>query len=158
MPALRPRSCSRPRTPSPSTSCRSKTSRSTPSGFNELVTGANAAIATQHQEIEADRDHFAARSRQHLPAQLDGAVMAVDAVAQAKDVALLLHPLLVSVGDALLDAGMADRLEGACEMAGVFLPEGADQDTAPLGVGLVPHGDVVLDDDLQVAHGQHVAQ
>src|SRR5690242_10267276 len=62
------------------------------SGLDELVAGADAAIFAQHQEVEADRDHLAARGRQHFPAQLDRIVVAVDAIAQAEYVALLLHP------------------------------------------------------------------
>src|SRR5260370_25016727 len=84
--------------------------------------------------------------------------MAVDAVAQAKHIGLLLHPLVVGVGHAFLDAGMADRLERAGEVLGVFLPKGADQRAAPLGIGLVPHGDVVLDEGLQGAHGADMAR
>ena len=41
---------------------------------------------------------------------------------------------------------MAHRLERARKMMGVFLPQCADELAAPLGVGLVPHGDVVLDE------------
>src|SRR5690349_10576810 len=84
--------------------------------------------------------------------------MAVDAVTQAEDVALVLHPLLVGVAHPLLDAGMADGLERARKVTGVFLPQGADQLPAPLGVGLVPHGDVVLNEGLHVGHGQDLAR
>src|SRR5260370_8424408 len=116
MAARRLRSCSRRRTPSRCTSCRWPSSRSTPSGLNELIAGADAAILAQHQEVEADRDHLAAAGRRHLPAQLDRAVMAVDAAAQAEDVALLLHPLLVGVGHALFDPRLAPRFYCAPEV------------------------------------------
>src|SRR5579885_1438639 len=152
MPARRRRSCSSRPTPSPCRSSRSTSSRSTPSHFNELVAGADAAIFAQHQEIEADRDRFSAIRRQHLPAQLDRVVMAVDAVAQAEDIALLLHPLLVGVGDARLDAGVTDRLDGARQMTGVLLPERANGGAAPFGIGLVPDADVTLDELLDVGH------
>ncbi len=83
--------------------------------------------------------------------------MAVDAVAQAKDVALLLYPLLVGVAHAFFDAGMARRLERAREMPGIVLPKGADQGAAAFDVGFVLHGDVGLDKGLEVAHALDMA-
>jgi hypothetical protein len=40
---------------------------------------------------------------------------------------------------------------------GVFLPQYADELAAFAGVGLVPHGDVVLDEGLDIAHGRNMA-
>jgi hypothetical protein len=83
--------------------------------------------------------------------------MAVDAALQAKDVAFLLHPLVVGLGHALLDAGVAHGLERARKMMGVFLPQCADELAAFADVRLVPHGDVVPDEGLDVAHGRSMA-
>ncbi len=93
-------------------------------------TSEDAAILAQHHEVEADRDHLAACRRQHFPTQFDRVVMAIDAVTQAKDAALLLHPFFIASGHARFDAGMADRFEGARQVTGLGLPESADDGTA----------------------------
>lgn len=79
-------------------------------------------------------------------------MVTVDAVAQAKDVALLLDPLLAGVGDALLDTGMADGFERAGKVAGVRVPQPRDDRATARIVRLVPHGDVGLSESLQVFH------
>jgi hypothetical protein len=52
---------------------------------------------------------------------------------------------------------MTHDLERARQVVGVFLPQCADELAPPAGVSLVSHGDVVLDEGLDVAHGQNMA-
>src|SRR5476651_1405818 len=79
--------------------------------------------------------------------------MAIDAVTRAEDTALLLDPFLVGVADAGLDAVVADRLEGACEMMGVLLPQCPDGLAAALVIRFVPDIDVAVDEQIDVGHG-----
>ena len=79
-------------------------------------------------------------------------MVTVDAVSQAKDVAILPDPFLVGVGDALLDAGVAAHFKRAGKVAGVRVPQPRDDRATARIVRLIPNGDVVLGESLRIVH------
>src|SRR5262245_22178470 len=120
--------------------------------LHELVVLAKAPVGRQQQELRPDRDHATVRACGHVPDEADGAVVPVD-VTRAEHAPAVAHPLVVGGPHARLERVVTADLERLGEVRAVGSPDLFDAAAARGGVGLVPLGDVALDEQIEVGCG-----
>src|SRR5262249_4220049 len=115
------------------------------------------ALRVEDEEVKAAGGGPPAGGRDHLPVELDRAVVTADVAGAAEHERAGLDPLTVGLADPCIDLVPTLRPAVRGQMDAILGPKGLDSRAARPRVRLVPHRSVTLNQHAQLSHGLNVS-